>query len=113
LHEYKYLEGHPVTKGDIIIGNDVWIGMNATILSGVTIGDGAVIGANSLVTKDVELYMIVGGNPAIPIRKRFDQQTIDRLLRIKWWDWDIEKIKRDVSDLLFDQAEQFLDKNEP
>jgi len=62
-------------------------------ISGVTIGDGAVIGANSLVTKDVEPYIIIGGNPAIPIRKRFDQQTIDRLLRIKWWDWDIEKIK--------------------
>jgi len=105
LHEYKYSEGHPVTKGDIIIGNDVWIGMNATILSGVTIGDGAVIGANSLLTKEVEPYMIIGGNPAIPIRKRFDQQTIDRLLRIKWWDWDIEKIKRNVSDLLFDQVD--------
>ena len=113
LHEYKYLKGHPATKGDIIIGNDVWIGMNATILSGVTIGDGAVIGANSLVTNDVEPYMIVGGNPAKPIRKRFDQQTIDRLLRIKWWDWDIEKIKRNVPDLLSKQVEQFLDKNEP
>ena len=113
LHEYKYIKGHPATKGDIIIGNDVWICMNATILSGVTIGDGAVIGANSLVTKDVEPYMIVGGNPAKPIRKRFDQQTIDKLLRIKWWDWDIEKIKRKVPDLLSDQIEQFLDKNEP
>jgi virginiamycin A acetyltransferase len=113
LHEYKYLKGHPATKGDIIIGNDVWIGMNATILSGVTIGDGAVIGANSLVTNDVEPYMIVGGNPAKPIRKRFDQQTIDKLLRIKWWDWDIEKIKRNVPDLLSNQIEQFLDKNEP
>ena len=113
LHEYKYIKGHPATKGDIIIGNDVWISMNATILSGVTIGDGAVIGANSLVTNDVEPYTIVGGNPAKPIRKRFDQQTIDRLLRIKWWDWDIEKIKRNVPDLLSDQVEQFLDKNEP
>jgi acetyltransferase-like isoleucine patch superfamily enzyme len=113
LNEYKYIKGHPATKGDIIIGNDVWIGMNATILSGVTIGDGAVIGANSLVTNDVEPYTIVGGNPAKPIRKRFDQQTIDRLLRIKWWDWDIEKIKRNVPDLLSNQIEQFLDKNEP
>lgn len=113
LHEYRHLKGHPATKGDIIIGNDVWIGMNATILSGVTIGDGAVIGANSLVTNDVEPYTIVGGNPAKPIRKRFDQQTIDKLLRIKWWDWDIEKIKRNVPVLLSNQVKQFLDKNEP
>lgn len=113
LHEYRHLKGHPAAKGDIIIGNDVWIGMNATILSGVTIGDGAVIGANSLVANDVEPYTIVGGNPAKPIRKRFDQQTIDKLLRIKWWDWDIEKIKRNVPDLLSNKIEQFLDKNEP
>ena len=113
LPEYRHIKGHPATKGDITIGNDVWIGMNATILSGVTIGDGAVIGANSLVTNDVEPYTIVGGNPAKPIRKRFDQQTIDKLLRIKWWDWDIEKIKRNVPDLLSNQVEQFLDKNEP
>jgi virginiamycin A acetyltransferase len=112
LHEYKCIKGHPTTKGDIIIGNDVWIGMNATILSGVTIGNGAVIGANSLVTNDVESYMIVGGNPAKPIRKRFDQQTIDKLLKIKWWDWEIEKIKRNVPDLLSNQVEHFLNKNE-
>ena len=113
LREYRHIKGHPATKGDIIIGNDVWIGMNATILSGVTIGDGAVIGANSLVTNDVEPYTIVGGNPAKPIRKRFDQQTIDKLLKIKWWDWDIEKIKTNVPDLLSNQVEHFLDKNEP
>ena len=74
------------------IGNDVWIGNNATILPGIKIGDGAIIGTNSLVTTDVEPYTIVGGNPAKEIRKRFDEETIQLLLALKWWDWDIQKI---------------------
>lgn len=79
-------------KGDIIIGNDVWIGYEAIILSGVTIGDGAIIGARAVVTKDVAPYTIVGGLPAKPIRQRFDPETIDALLALKWWDWPPEKI---------------------
>ena len=79
-------------KGDIIIGNDVWIGFEAVILSGVTIGDGAVIGCRAVVTKDVPPYTIVGGVPAKPIRKRFDEETIKELQKIKWWDWPEEKI---------------------
>ena len=79
-------------KGDIIIGNDVWIGYEAVILSGVTIGDGAVIGCRAVVTKDVPPYTIVGGVPAKPIRKRFDEETIKELQKIKWWDWPEEKI---------------------
>ena len=79
-------------KGDIIIGNDVWIGYAAVILSGVTIGDGAVIGCRAVVTKDVPPYTIVGGVPAKPIRKRFDEETIKELQKIKWWDWPEEKI---------------------
>lgn len=79
-------------KGDIIIGNDVWIGYEAIILAGVTIGDGAVIGARAVVTKDVAPYTVVGGIPAKPIRKRFDNETIAELLKIKWWDWSKEKI---------------------
>ena len=74
-------------KGDIIIGNDVWIGFEAVILAGVTIGDGAIIGARAVVTKDVPPYTIVGGTPAKPIKKRFDEDTISDLLCIKWWDW--------------------------
>lgn len=81
-----------VSKGDTVIGNDVWIGNNATIMQGVKIGDGAIIGTNSLVTKDVEPYTIVGGNPAREIRKRFDEETIKFLLQLKWWDWDVKKI---------------------
>lgn len=85
-----------VNKGDTVIGNDVWIGNNATIMQGVKIGDGAIIGTNSLVTKDVPPYTIVGGNPAREIRKRFDQETIEILLKIRWWDWDAEKITENL-----------------
>ncbi|MCI8326447.1 MAG: CatB-related O-acetyltransferase [Lachnospiraceae bacterium] len=95
------LEGRNVTqawdnKGDIHIGNDVWIGYEAVILAGVTIGDGAVIGARAVVTKDVSPYTIVGGVPARPIKKRFSDKKIDRLLQIKWWDWSEEKIASHV-----------------
>lgn len=80
------------SKGDTLIGNDVWIGNSATIMPGVKIGDGAIIGANSLVTKDVASYTIVGGNPARLIRKRFEDAAIEFLLKLRWWDWNIEKI---------------------
>lgn len=79
-------------KGDITIGNDVWIGYEAVILAGVTVGDGAIIGTRAVVTKDVPPYTIVGGVPAKPIRLRFSQDKIDRLLALKWWDWPSEKI---------------------
>lgn len=84
-------------KGDIIVGNDVWIGYDAIIRSGVTIGNGAIIGTRALVTKDVEPYTIVGGIPAKLIRKRFDDETIAELERIQWWNWDTEKIKKNLS----------------
>ncbi|MNI40841.1 Chloramphenicol acetyltransferase [compost metagenome] len=77
----------------IVIGNDVWIGANAVILPGVTLGDGAVIGAGAVVTKDVPPYAIVGGVPAKVIRYRFTPEEIEVLLRIKWWEWEIEEIK--------------------
>ena len=83
-------------KGDIVIGNDVWIGFEAVILAGVHIGDGAIIGARAVVTKDVPAYTIVGGVPAREIRKRFDADTIDRLLRLRWWDWSIDKIRENI-----------------
>jgi virginiamycin A acetyltransferase len=86
-------------KGDIHIGNDVWIGYNTTIMAGVTIGDGAIIATNATVIKDVAPYSIVGGNPATEIKKRFSVDVIERLLKIKWWNWDIEKITRNVQNL--------------
>jgi acetyltransferase-like isoleucine patch superfamily enzyme len=84
--------GHPKTNGDVIIGNDVWICDNVTIMSGVTIGDGAVIACNSHVVKNVEPYSIVGGNPAKLIKYRFTPEQIEKLLEIKWWNWEDEKI---------------------
>lgn len=83
-------------KGDTIIGNDVWIGMDATIMPGITIGDGAIIAANSVITKDVPPYTIVGGNPAIEIKKRFPDDVINELLEIKWWDFDIKTISASI-----------------
>ena len=85
-----------VSKGDTVIGNDVWIGNFATIMQGIKIGHGAIIGTNSLVTKNVEPYTIVGGNPATVIRKRFDDETIEFLLTLKWWDWPVEKIAENI-----------------
>lgn len=82
--------------GDIVIGHDVWIGFEAIILAGVTVGDGAIIGARALVTGDVPPYTIVGGIPAKPIRKRFDDATIKRLLELQWWNWPAEKIRRAI-----------------
>lgn len=80
-------------KGDTVIGNDVWIGQNATILPGVHIGDGAIVGCNSVVASDVPAYTIVAGDPARPIRKRFDDELIDLLEKFCWWDKSIEEIK--------------------
>lgn len=102
-------------KGDTVVGNDVWIGQNATILPGVRIGDGAIIGANSTVGSDVEPYTIVVGNPAKAIRKRFDDELIEVLEEVKWWDLpvdeinelipilscsDLEKVKRKLRELI-------------
>jgi len=88
------------SKGDTVIGNDVLIGYEAIIGPGVEIGDGAIIGAKALVCKDVEAYSIVGGIPAKEIRKRFNDEEIKMLLKIKWWDWDIEKVTRNL-DILY------------
>jgi virginiamycin A acetyltransferase len=93
-------------KGNINIGNDVWIGYNATIMAGVTIGDGAIIATNSTVVKDVEPYAIVGGNPAIEIKKRFSKETIEKLLATQWWNWDIEKLTKNLQHLTGNNIEK-------
>ena len=95
-------------KGDIIVGNDVWIGFEAVILAGVTIGDGAVIGARAVVTKDVPPYTIVGGVPARPIRKRFEEHVISALLRIRWWDWPEEKIAEHIDAIRTGQIQNLM-----
>ena len=81
-------------KGDITVGNDVWFGYDSLIMNGVTIGNGAIIAARSVVNKDVPAYSIVAGNPAKVVKMRFDDKTIDRLQKIAWWDWNIEKITK-------------------
>lgn len=87
------LEDLPL-KGDTVIGNDVWIGQNVTIMPGVHIGDGAIIGANSVVAKDIPLYHIAVGNPCNTIKKRFDDELIGIMEKLKWWDKSIEEINR-------------------
>jgi acetyltransferase-like isoleucine patch superfamily enzyme len=111
LEEFFNFPAHSGTKGDVTIGNDVWIGLNSLILSGVTIGDGAVVGAGSVVATDVEPYAIVAGNPQKLIRKRFDEETINQLLKIKWWNWDIQRIKENMPLLISNRVNEFIEKN--
>lgn len=80
------------SRGDTVVGNDVWFGYRATVLPGVRIGDGAIVAAGAVVTADVPPYTIVGGNPARPIRARFDDADVERLLRAAWWDWPVELV---------------------
>ncbi|HAX79572.1 MAG TPA: Vat family streptogramin A O-acetyltransferase [Cyanobacteria bacterium UBA11372] len=84
------------SRGDTIIGNDVWIGYDSPIMPGVKIGDGAIVAARSVVVKDVPAYTIVGGNPAGTIKQRFSDAEIAQLLMIRWWDWEIGKITRNI-----------------
>jgi acetyltransferase-like isoleucine patch superfamily enzyme len=106
--EASATKGHPFSKGDVIIGNDVYIGYNVTILSGVAIGDGAAIGACSVVTKDVPPYAVVAGNPARVLRYRFDEEAIENLLKIKWWDWPDEKVKENIHLICSDSIDAFI-----
>lgn len=96
-----------LNKGDTVVGNDVWIGTEAVIMPGVSIGDGAVIATRAVVTKDVLPYTIVAGNPAKPIKKRFSKEQIDLLLETKWWDFDIEIIKKYVPLMCSNKIEEF------
>ena len=86
-------------KGDTVVGNDVWIGQNVTVLPGVHIGNGAIIGANSVVASDIPPYCVAVGNTCKVIKKRFDDSLIEYLLNLKWWDWDAEKIFKNLEAL--------------
>lgn len=101
-------DGHPATKGPTRIGNDVWIAHGATILSGVSVGDGAIIGARAVVTRDVAPYAVVAGNPARQIKSRFTVEQVDALVRIRWWDWPIEKIYERQSVLCGGSVDEFI-----
>lgn len=115
-HSFTYKPKYGFTKNNLtfkaennqetIIGNDVWIGANSTILAGVKIGDGAIIGAHSLVTRDVEPYSIVFGTPAKHHKYRFEKDQIEKLLNLKWWNWDDDKIRENIE--LFSDIELFL-----
>lgn len=99
--------GHPSTKGDVVIVNDVWIGSSVTIMSGIHIGDGAVLSANACVVKDVALYHIVGGNPAKSIKQRFEDDIVEILLRLKWWDLPLKDIKN-ISKILSSKSDKAM-----
>jgi acetyltransferase-like isoleucine patch superfamily enzyme len=106
-------DGHPASKGQTKIGSDVWIGFRAMLLSGVTIGDGAVVGAGAVVAADVPPYAIVAGNPAKVIRYRFEPNVIQKLLELRWWEWDINKIKANISLLAGTDIKYFLENHKP
>ena len=93
------------------IGNDVWLGHGCTILSGADIGDGAIIGAHAVVRGRIPAYAIVIGNPAVVVRYRYDEKTINQLLALKWWDWPIEKIKSEVWNLTSNDTANFLSRH--
>lgn len=99
------------SKGDIRIGHDVWVGTGAMILAGVTVGNGAVIAARSVVSKDVPSYSVVAGNPARVVKMRFAEEIIAQLNQIQWWNWPIEKIRREAPLLLSGDVAGFVEKH--
>lgn len=111
FNQCSYLTGHPTWKGDVIIGNDVWIGEDCLIMSGVTIGDGSVIGARSIVTKDVDPYSINVGSPSRRVKQRFSDNQISDLLKIKWWDWEEDKIVENAHLLMSENIDLFIEKH--
>lgn len=123
-HNYNFIAIHPLIdidgsdfpghqwKGDTIIGNDVWLGAECLIMPGVTIGDGAVIAARAVVTKNVGPFEIWGGNPARLIKKRFSDDHIKKLLQIKWWDWNIATLKKNVKYLRSADVDRLWQKHE-
>ncbi|MCL4122968.1 UNVERIFIED_CONTAM: hypothetical protein GTU68_039718 [Idotea baltica] len=95
----------PGRKGDTVIGHDVWIGMEAVVMPGVNIGHGAIIGARSVVARDVPPYTIVAGNPAQPVKQRFEKKLTKTLLEVQWWDWSVEKIEANMDAITGDDID--------
>jgi len=108
----EHIEGYPQSNGDIEVGNDVWFGENVTVMSGIKIGDGAVIGTNSTVVKDVEPYSITGGHPAKHIKYRFSEDIIKKLLEIKWWDLEEDKLDTLLPYMISNDLDLFFKKYE-
>jgi len=95
-------------KGNTVIGNDVWIGYEAIIMPGIQVADGAIIAAKSVVTSNIAPYTIAGGNPAKPIRQRFDAAVIEALLAVAWWNWEIDKITRNLEKIVAADIEALI-----
>ena len=104
----KHITGFRMTKGDVIIGNDVWLCQNSTILSGISIGHGAIVAAGSVVTKKVENYSIVAGNPAKHIKWRFSESIRMELLDLAWWNWSEDEINNIIETLCSDDVEGLI-----
>ncbi|MCW3069638.1 MAG: chloramphenicol acetyltransferase [Solirubrobacterales bacterium] len=100
-----------VDKGPTVIGNDVYIGVGAIVLSGVTIGDGAVVGAGAVVSKSIPPYAVVVGNPGRIVRYRFESDVRERLLALRWWEWDDSEIHA-LLPWFMDDVDAFLDEAE-
>jgi acetyltransferase-like isoleucine patch superfamily enzyme len=109
ISEAAHIKSYNGSHGDVIVGNDVWLCSGCTILSGVTVGDGAVVAANSLVTKNVEPYSVVGGNPAKFIKWRFSEEVRKALLKSQWWTWSIDEIRSVTELLCSDNVADFLE----
>jgi acetyltransferase-like isoleucine patch superfamily enzyme len=108
-----YGDGFGHSKGNVDVGSDVYVGRGVRLLSGVTVGDGAVLGAYSVIAKNVRPYAIMAGNPAREIARRFDDQQIEALLRIRWWDWTDKEIVERVPDLSDGTIEEFISLYDP
>jgi acetyltransferase-like isoleucine patch superfamily enzyme len=108
-----YEDGFTHGRGDIVVGGDTWVASGCTVMSGVTIGDGAVVGTKAVVAKDVRPYAIVVGNPAREIRRRFSDEQVEALLRIRWWDWPVELVKERVDALSSPDVDAFIARFDP
>lgn len=106
-------DGHPASKGEIVVGHDVWIGRGARILSGVQIGNGAVVGAYAVVASDVRPYGVAVGNPARVRKQRFPDSTVAALERIAWWDWSDDLLAERVGMLSSTGVEEFIARFDP
>jgi acetyltransferase-like isoleucine patch superfamily enzyme len=106
-------DGLTYGHGDIVVGSDTWVTTGCAVMSGVTIGDGAVVGTKAVVTQDVRPYAIVVGNPAREVGRRFGDEQIDALLRIRWWDWPVDDVKRHVALLCGPDVDAFIERFDP
>ena len=108
FHEASHIKNPLASRGDVVIGSDVWLCSNCTLLSGVTIGHGSVIASSAVISRDVEPYAVMAGNPARRVRWRFEEQTRIALLESAWWEWPEEEIRQIVTKLCSDNIAEFI-----